>query len=366
MDASPVSAVITPSPQPSATPAVAEEGETGEGEEATEETATEEALPATSAVIGSHVVQPGETLFCIGRAYKVLPEAIAHSNTFARDAILSPGETLNIPNIPWSNDIPGEICDPQFQSPFVPAPTMTITPSPDLSGSSSEQAVTPEQAENTNLELDAGLPAGVSTPTQSLITETRKILVDVPINMTLGESLEVNLTFNPEELNSTTSTVTESVEPTSTLMPERRVSPPAFSDVRHYNNYLLFATARLDAPGFIFSPSTDVKRIVRLGEEVIYRWSIKPIEAEKQTLLISLWLTYEPKRPDIEPLTEGMYWSAPFVVEVSQTLFGITAKTQQTISLVTAAGGTIPFFIGLIPSFVGLIKREEEPDSQTD
>lgn len=72
---------------------------------------TAQAAP-TQQIQGYHVVRPGETLFCIGRGYRVNPWSIAHVNHLLNPNYLRPGQTLAIPvGRPWF--IPGPTCPPQ-------------------------------------------------------------------------------------------------------------------------------------------------------------------------------------------------------------------------------------------------------------
>jgi len=75
--------------------------------------------------VGQHVVQSGDTLYCIGRAYSVRPDAIAQANGLGAPFNLYPGQVLNIPAVRWAVVPRGPICVPQFSSPFrsMPAPT---------------------------------------------------------------------------------------------------------------------------------------------------------------------------------------------------------------------------------------------------
>jgi len=82
------------------------------------------------AILGQHTVQPGETLFCIGRAYGVHPTAIAEANRLDPNAPLTPGQALQIPAAPWAEVAPGPVCAAQFQSPFPGLPFVTYTPGP--------------------------------------------------------------------------------------------------------------------------------------------------------------------------------------------------------------------------------------------
>lgn len=86
---------------------------------------------ASGGTLGQHIVQRGETVYCIGRAYGVLPSAIAQANNLSATALLTPGQVLTIPSVRWANIPPGPACRPQFGNPL-----STATPSPTSSGSS--------------------------------------------------------------------------------------------------------------------------------------------------------------------------------------------------------------------------------------
>jgi hypothetical protein len=70
------------------------------------------------AIIGTHVVRGGETLNCIGRAYGVLPSAIASANDISLSTPLAVDQALRIPAVQWQAITPGAVCAPQFTSPF--------------------------------------------------------------------------------------------------------------------------------------------------------------------------------------------------------------------------------------------------------
>ena len=68
-------------------------------------------------------VQPGQTLYCIGRYYQVSPWAIASVNYIPWPYYIYPGQVLAIPNAPWYNIPPGPVCYPGV-------PNVTPTPPP--------------------------------------------------------------------------------------------------------------------------------------------------------------------------------------------------------------------------------------------
>ncbi|MBL8046399.1 MAG: FecR domain-containing protein, partial [Anaerolineales bacterium] len=69
-------------------------------------------------ILGQHTVRGGETLFCIGRGYGVLPSAIAAANGFAPSTALRTNQVLNIPAVQWTNISAGPSCLTQFRSPY--------------------------------------------------------------------------------------------------------------------------------------------------------------------------------------------------------------------------------------------------------
>jgi LysM repeat protein len=89
-------------------------------------TPTPSATPG-SGTPGIHIVKQGETLYCIGRAYKVNPWAIASVNRIYPPYWVYPGQVLTIPNSPWANIPAGPTCPAQFQG---TPPPVTVTPPP--------------------------------------------------------------------------------------------------------------------------------------------------------------------------------------------------------------------------------------------
>ncbi len=71
------------------------------------------ASPPQWATIGHHTVRHGETIYCIGRAYGVLPNAIASYNGIVNPNQIYAGQVLAIPDAyGW---IPaGRTCTPQW------------------------------------------------------------------------------------------------------------------------------------------------------------------------------------------------------------------------------------------------------------
>ena len=79
------------------------------------------AKPATWSTLGWHVVKPGETLYCIGRAYGVSPSAIASYNGIVNPNRLCVGQALAIPNA-FAAIAAGPKCVAQFGTTPPPPP----------------------------------------------------------------------------------------------------------------------------------------------------------------------------------------------------------------------------------------------------
>jgi LysM repeat protein len=86
--------------------------------------------PPVYPVIAYWTVQPGQTLYCIGRYYQVSPWAIASANRIPWPYFIYPGQVLAIPNAPWYNIPPGPVCQPGVPNvtPTPPSPTTPVPP----------------------------------------------------------------------------------------------------------------------------------------------------------------------------------------------------------------------------------------------
>jgi LysM repeat protein len=82
------------------------------------------------AVLGLHIVQPGDTLYCIGRAYQVDPIAIAQANSVSGYAVIVPGHALLIPATRWTNIPAGPVCRPQFAVDWSQPSATSVTAAP--------------------------------------------------------------------------------------------------------------------------------------------------------------------------------------------------------------------------------------------
>lgn len=355
--------VITPTPVPSATPAPI--GTPVPLVSPTHTPPVESQLKlrfrgTPIALLGTHVVQRREYLFCIGRAYGVLPQAIAEVNFLALDAPLFIGQQLQIPDVPWVNIPPGRICTPQLKSPYSPASVSMNTIPPSLVLGSRAAPGGPWWGEDGSIsgelrlinfvipkervkKVDSQSVSLAVTPTPVLTEETRRVRAEWPDRIFLGASEVVKLTFYPDptsqagESGATSSGQTNATA-TNTPEPHELITnsqPLVIPDV--FDNCYVFATARLDAVGFSYSPIEDAMQPVNKGEPVTWHWSIKPQDAGQQKLIISLRLHFEQK-PNIEAKCnngrsprDGQIWAESFPVDVQKPWFDLYTGYVTTV-----------------------------------
>ena len=110
-------------------------------------TATDTPVTPTSEFAGEHVIQAGDTYYCIGRAYGVLPSAIQEANDFTA---LTVGEILVIPREQWEGVPAGLRCISQFPPPYptgiaASAPLVPLNPDSDGDGIPDSSDACPQQ-----------------------------------------------------------------------------------------------------------------------------------------------------------------------------------------------------------------------------
>jgi LysM repeat protein len=85
-------------------------------------THTPTSTPPPEGILGYHTVRPGETLYCIARAYGVDPYAIARQNNILNPSLIYAGTVLAIPNVPYTLPA-GRVCPRQFNGGTPTPPT---------------------------------------------------------------------------------------------------------------------------------------------------------------------------------------------------------------------------------------------------
>ncbi|HKZ55128.1 MAG TPA: phosphotransferase [Anaerolineales bacterium] len=159
----------------------------------------------------------------------------------------------------------------------------------------------------------AGPPEPVASatpgpPTATPAVEPRRIEVEWPVSMRLGDSDVIRLSLVPSADG-----YTAQLE-----YPEHDVRSEPVS-VPYLAGYEAHAVARLDAAGLVIQPTGE--QVVRLarGEAAVWRWTVHPQSAGRHRLRIQLRLRWAPLTPQGEG-REAMLWEGGVELQVEAPL----------------------------------------------
>jgi LysM repeat protein len=248
-------------------------------------------------------VLAGETLYCIGRGYGVIPEAIAQVNGLATPFFVQPGQALRIPAVRWVNITLGPVCPPQFTSPFPALPTATLTPRP--------------SATSTNTSAPPPPPAATSTNTPVALTPTSTPVVPTP-------------TFSP-----TPTATLDTFGPTITNLNVNPTSVGAGSPV--FSCLVTFNVDISDPAGILVSPGPMVLWTASDLSGMAFANSTIPmtlLTGITWTASLSVDMTFAPSSP--------YYGTVNWSVQASDNLNNSTTQPSLTTIDVPLAQGGCP------------------------
>jgi hypothetical protein len=175
-------------------------------------------------------------------------------------------------------------------------------------------------------------PAFATTAAE--VSEERILEVEWPPRMRLGDSDTLRLSLIPSREGYTV-----------TAEFEEHVAQESAVTVARMAGYMLKASARVDATGFLLSPAGEQERELPAGEPVTWRWTLTPRSAGRQRVAIVLLLRWEPLAGQSGPARERELYSRPLTVEVTSFL-GLTARQAALAGLAGLGFGgafTLPF-----------------------
>jgi hypothetical protein len=143
---------------------------------------------------------------------------------------------------------------------------------------------------------------GYETPP---LPETRRVELEYPSEMQLGDSDVIRLTLLPSEQGY----VLEAAFPDhQTAQAQIEVARPP--------GYDLFAVARLDGVAFDLTPAGEQARSLPPGESLTWNWSIRARQAGRQRLALTLLMRWVPNLTSTAPLREAVLFSGGMEVQV--------------------------------------------------
>jgi len=172
----------------------------------------------------------------------------------------------------------------------------------------------------------------LTTPTP--FTEERRIELEWPLQMRLGDSGLVRLALIPDSAGYV---VTTEFPDHQTLTQTAPIARPG--------GYAVSAVARLDGVGFNIEPNAGWEQGLPLNEAVTWRWTLTPRSAGKQSLTVALRLRWTPINSLGAPVPETMLYTKGLQMEVTSWMGLTTREATLTgvIGLMLGGGLTLPF-----------------------
>ena len=191
----------------------------------------------------------------------------------------------------------------------LPMPTATLFPTlgPDLSGEATGEPASPS----------------VTTPE----TEARILELEWPPRMRLGDSDIIRISLIPSLDGYTVRTDF----PDHTTLTETLQIPAK-------PGYELLAVARLEGVGFEIAPTGEQITQILLGKEVTFQWSLQPIQAGQQRLIVSMVLRWVPQAGLNAPSRETALYNRALNIDVV-SFFGMNRSQAMT-------GGLLGMLLG--------------------
>lgn len=182
-------------------------------------------------------------------------------------------------------------------------------------------------------------PTSYSTATAPEVREERILEVEWPPQMRLGDSDTLRLSLLPSQEGYTVTTEFE----------EHTAQESAVT-VARLAGYSLWASARVDAAGFLLSPEGAQVRELPAGEPVTWRWTLTPRSTGRQRASLVLLLRWIPLDSENGPIRERELYSRSLTVEVTSFL-GLTARQAAVAGFAGLGFGgafTIPLAVFLL------------------
>jgi hypothetical protein len=151
-------------------------------------------------------------------------------------------------------------------------------------------------------------------PTAVELREERMLEVEWPPRIRLGDSDTLRLSLLPSQEGYTVTTEFE-----------EHVTQTGAVTVARLAGYSLWASARLDAVGFLLSPIGEQIRELPADSPVTWRWTLTPRIAGRQRISLVLLLRWIPLDEQAEPARERELYSRSLTVDVTSFL-GLTAR----------------------------------------
>lgn len=199
-----------------------------------------------------------------------------------------------------------------------------------------------------NTQIPAASETAAVLPTPMMVFEERRVELEWPARIRLGDSDTVRLELIP---NSEGYTVTSE-------FPEHKIESHELT-IKRLGGYQLSAIASLDGAGFDISPRGEREQVLDLQEAVGWHWSISPSSPGQQRLIVTLGLHWVPAQTMAGPERHQTIYSRGMDVQVS-SFFGLTRQQTMTggmAGLIFGAGISLFSLASLVQPVRKVLKR---------
>ena len=296
-------------------------------------------------ILGYHTVLPGETLYCIGRAYGVDPDAIATQNGILNPTVIHAGHILAIPNVPRLLP-PGPVCPRQFDGGTPPRLTSTPLCTPPwrptaIPPTAAPPTVTPEPTQPP-LPSRTPSPMPTNTPTlQPILSPTPTPLPTLMVEAEWPERMEIDRSdYIRVSLVRTTEgeyvPTVEVIGHTAVAATPVPVGTPEAPIERAFGpEYKASVAADLAGAAFDKDPLAPEYQSLEQPGGITWKWNIVPRNPGPQVVNVCIRVRWEPTKGDGE-MIEREIWDEELRIVVEKHWI----KTDQ-LSILSLASGLL-------------------------
>jgi len=208
-----------------------------------------------------------------------------------------------------------------------------------LGGTASPPDIEPGDSEPTIPVQTTDIPATSIVTAQPALLERRRLTLEFPPQIRVGDADLVRLTLEVNDLGN----ITPTAQFSGNVVTGERIEIPNL-----YESHQVIAEARFDLAGVEVRPSDLVSEALSPGSSVTFRWSVRPPDVGFYRGTIWLYLRFVDKQTG----EESRKTVSAQIVEIEAVNFlGLSGEFARTAGVIGSVVGTIlgfPFFEDIV------------------
>ncbi len=190
-------------------------------------------------------------------------------------------------------------------------------------------------------------PQPTPTVAAAVLPERRRLNLDWPTQLRVGDGDWVTLTIEVDEQGNLTPTVSAE---------GHTVTGEVIEIPSLYETHFVQAEARLDVAGLQVAPQGTVIEPLQPGKRTTFRWSVRATEAGVYRGTVSLHLRFVPKAGGAE---QRMAISVLSITMDARTLIGLNGQLARLLGWIGSLIGSVLSLGDVIPFILKLLRRRE-------